>query len=318
MRRRIMHWLLVLLVAYLLLCLLVYAGQSWLVYFPSRHLGLTPADLGLAYAEADIQTEDGVRLHGWAVPRQGAGAWVLHCHGNGGNISGRLDLVKLLHDLGCNVLVFDYRGYGRSQGRPSEEGLRRDAEAAWRYLTQTLGIPSGQIVLMGESLGGGVAARLAARHRPAGLILQSTFTSAVDLGAEVYPFLPVRLLCRHRYPVAEYVRSLDCPKLILHSPQDEIVPVRHGRRLFEVAAEPRQWLEIQGGHNQSYLERGPDYRQALRGFIAGAVGERADAARPEPGPTPPGQARTPTQARASAATPGPEPRDGRGPAGAAE
>lgn len=256
---------------YLGLCALVYARQPSLVFFPSREVRLTPADVGLAYEEWWIRTEDGLTLHAWAIQNPACDSWVLHCHGNGGNIAGRISHLQLFRSLGLNAVIFDYRGYGKSEGTPrDEEGLLRDAEAVWRKLTLEREIPPAKIVLMGESLGGGVAAALAERHRPAGLILHSTFTSLPDRGAEIYPFLPVRLLSRIRLDTLGRVRGLDCPKLFVHGREDEVIPFHHGLRLYEAAAEPKRWLEVPGGHNSSPLQLGEEFRLALGQFVIDA------------------------------------------------
>jgi fermentation-respiration switch protein FrsA (DUF1100 family) len=187
------------------------------------------------------------------VPASRPRGTVLIFHGNAGNISHRLDYLAMFHKLDHNTFIVDYRGFGRSTGSPSEQGTYRDAEAAWRWLTGERRLGPGDIVVLGESLGGAVAAWLAARVQPRALILASTFTSVPDLGAQVYPFLPVRLLSRFSYDTMGAVRALKVPVLIAHSREDEIVPYAHGRALFEKAAEPKQFLDLKGGHNEGFL-----------------------------------------------------------------
>src|SRR5262245_46041302 len=217
---------------------------------PGRALTATPADIGLAFEEARIMTADGLELHGWYVPAEPDASVVLFCHGNAGNISHRLERLQFFHDMGLAVLLFDYRGYGKSQGAPDELGTYRDAQAAWDFLTHTKGISSAHIVIFGESLGGAIAAHLARDVTSAGaLILASTFTSAPDLASEFYWYLPVRLLARFQYPTAEYVSQVRVPTLVIHSQDDEIAPFSHGRKLFERAAGPKAFLEISGDHN---------------------------------------------------------------------
>jgi fermentation-respiration switch protein FrsA (DUF1100 family) len=164
-------------------------------------------------------------------------------------------------------LLVDYRGYGRSTGKPSEEGTYRDADAAWRWLTRTRHIPENKIVVFGESLGGGVASWIAARHRPRALVLASTFSSATDLGAEVYGFLPVRLISRFRYATLERLRDVTSPILIMHSPDDDIIPYAHGRRLFEAANEPKAFVDLAGGHNSGFVFTRPEWVKALGDFL---------------------------------------------------
>jgi len=262
-----MLWAVTLAVVYLAICLLFFLAQASLVYFPARDVRLSPKDFGMEFEDVWLTASDGVSVHGWAVPRSGAEVWILYCHGNGGNIAGRLDILRWLHRLGANVLAFDYRGYGKSNGSPSEDGLYRDAEAAWTWLSQARGVRPERIVVLGESLGGGVACGLAERHPPGGLALQSTFTSVPDVGAPVYWWLPVRLLCRNVFPSGDRVSRLGCPKLIMHGKRDEIIPYALGRALFEKAAEPKRWLDLPGGHNDGAWMADENVRNAMRGFL---------------------------------------------------
>jgi fermentation-respiration switch protein FrsA (DUF1100 family) len=253
--RRMWSLLVSLLVAYAGVLVLVYLFQSQLVYFPGigRDVTVTPQSYGLAFEAVTLATEDGERLAAWWVPASRPRGTVLIFHGNAGNISHRLDYLAMFHKLDHNTFIVDYRGFGRSTGSPSEQGTYRDAEAAWRWLTGERRLGPGDIVVLGESLGGAVAAWLAARVQPRALILASTFTSVPDLGAQVYPFLPVRLLSRFSYDTMGAVRALKVPVLIAHSREDEIVPYAHGRALFEKAAEPKQFLDLKGGHNEGFL-----------------------------------------------------------------
>jgi fermentation-respiration switch protein FrsA (DUF1100 family) len=261
---------LVLAAAYGLLLVGVYLAQVRLLYLPdipSRHLQAKPSDIGLAYESVVVRTADGVSLDGWWVPAQRARGTVLFLHGNAGNISHRLDSLRVFHQLGLSTFIFDYRGYGRSEGKPSEQGTYQDARAAWDYLTLTRGIAGSRIVVFGRSLGGAVAAWLASREQPAALILESTFTSVPALGAELYPFLPVKWLSRFRYPTEEYLHQVSCPVLIIHSPADEVVPFEHALKLYAAAPEPKAMLRIRGGHNDGFLLSGEVYRRGLEGFL---------------------------------------------------
>lgn len=257
---------------YGLLLLLLYAFQDRLVYFPVRELAATPGALGLEYEDVRLTTEDNVRLHGWFVPAPEARATVLLLHGNGGNISHRLERVALFHRLGLAVLLVDYRGYGASEGRTHEPGTYRDALAAWHYLTGARGLAPGSIVIHGESLGGAIAAWLAARTDPGALVLESSFTSAVELGAEVYPWLPVRLLARHRYPTASYLARVRAPVLVIHSRGDDIVPFGHGEALHAAAPGPKGFLEIRGDHNGGFLLSLDAYRAGYDAFLRRVLG----------------------------------------------
>ncbi len=249
-----------------------FLSQSRLLYFPdlpSRDLQATPRQAGLAYEDVSLRTADGIRLHGWFVPRPRPRATVLFFHGNAGNISHRLDSIALFAELGLATFILDYRGYGRSEGSPSEAGTYRDAEAAWRHLTAERGLAPEEIVVFGRSLGGAVAAWLAARHPPRALILESTFTSVPDLAEELYPFLPARLLSRFRYDTRAELARVRCPVLVVHSRDDEIVPFRHATALHAAAADARGLIELRGGHNDGFVRSQDGYVADLERFLAG-------------------------------------------------
>ena len=252
------------------ICAYVFFMQARLIYYPnlpSRELTASPADIGLDYESVTITTSDDIKLHGWFVPAEQERGVVLFFHGNAGNISHRLDTLELFHTLGLSSLIIDYRGYGQSQGKVTEQGTYLDAEAAWQYLTRERTVPADKIVIFGRSLGGAIAAYLAAQQEPGGLIIESTFTSIPDMGAHLYPILPVRLLSRFRYDTKEALKSVTCPVLVIHSPDDEIIPYINGSILFEAAKEPKSFLEIRGGHNDGFLPSGKLYVDGLDKFI---------------------------------------------------
>jgi fermentation-respiration switch protein FrsA (DUF1100 family) len=258
--------------AYALLAAFLFFAQSHLVYFPQtgRDFIATPGQRGLAYEPVVLRTKDGMTLHGWFVPApaaMGTMGTVLFLHGNAGNISHRIDYLTMFHGLGYQTFIFDYRGYGQSSGTPSESGTYIDAEAAWNYLVEEKGIQPNRIALFGESLGGAIAAWLATRERPALLVLASAFTSLPDVGEKIYPFLPVRLLSRFNYNTLEYLESVTCPALIAHSPQDEIVPLAHGKALYEAAPAPKEFLELEGGHNDGFIFMREAWVRALSRFM---------------------------------------------------
>ena len=283
-RRMFWNVLRVVIIVYLCLSLLMCAVQSRLVYFPLDRIDATPDMVGLRYEEVALTASDGVRLAGWFVPAEEPRGVALFCHGNAGNISHRLDTVQMHRGLGLSSFVFDYRGYGASGGKPSEQGTYRDAEAAWRYLTETRRVPAERIVLHGRSLGGPIAAWLATQHTPRALILESTFTSLPDLGAQLYWFLPVRLISRFRYDTRRYLHDVACPVLVVHSPGDDIIPFRHGQRLFEAAREPKTFLEIAGTHNEGWSDSGTHYTVGLNDFLATHLGNGRRSPRPEEPP----------------------------------
>ena len=265
--RMLFNLLIVLFFIYLAFVLLVYFNQTRLVYFPEKQLSNTPEVVGLDFASVQIATGDGETLHGWWIPVNNAKGTVLFFHGNAGNISHRINYLTMFKQLGYNTLLFDYRGYGQSSGTPSETGTYIDAQAAWRYLIDIKKIESTQIVLFGESLGGAVATWLAVSERPGLLVLASTFTSIPELASEIYPFLPVRWISRFEYNTLETLRSVTCPVFIAHSPQDEIIPFRHGQRLLQVATEPKQFLSLDGTHNTGFIFMQPVWKKALGAFM---------------------------------------------------
>ena len=249
-------------------CLLLYLNQSRFVYVPETDIRQTPDDRGLGYDEVALRTEDGVKLGAWFVPAEHKRGTVLFCHGNAGNMSDRLDTVEIFHELGLNVFIFDYRGYGGSEGKPSEEGTYLDAEAAWLYVTVEHKVSPESLVIAGRSLGGGVASWLAVHHPPRMLILESTFTSMKDVAADYYPYIPARILCRFRYDTVNRLSSVRCPVLVIHSADDDVIPYHHGRELFTAANEPKTFLEIRGTHNDGFLTSGTTYTQGLGRFIS--------------------------------------------------
>jgi hypothetical protein len=252
---------------YIGLCILLFFRQSHMVYFPLARVQATPADAGLAYENVCLVTADNVRLAGWYVPCERARGTVLICHGNGGNIGDRLHPIGLFHELGLNVLIFDYRGYGASAGQPSEKGTYLDAQAAWQYLTEQRSTPPDKIIVYGRSLGGAVAAWLAERVAPAALILEAAFTSIPDMGARLYPWLPIRLLSRYRYNTLARLERIRCPVLIAHSRDDNMIPFEQGRKLFAAAREPKTFFELTGDHNEGEVLTSPTYRLALDTFL---------------------------------------------------
>ena len=252
---------------YLGLTVMIYFQQDGMVYVPERTITHDPKNIGLEYEEVAVRTKDGISISGWYIPAKNEKAVILFCHGNAGNISNRLDSVRIFNNLSLSVLIFDYRGYGKSEGRPSEEGTYLDAEAAWDYLVTVKKIPPGRIIAFGRSLGGAVAAEIAARRSPAALIIESGFTSVPDLGKNIYPWLPVKLISKFHYATIDKIRTVRCPKLIIHSRKDDIVPFEHGRAIYEKAALPKEFLEIRGGHNDGFLLSGRIYTEGIEGFL---------------------------------------------------
>lgn len=247
---------------------LAFAFQDQLLFQPSRRILATPDAAGMSYDTVEVDTEDGETLHSWWIPAsESVRGTLLFFHGNAGNISGRLESVQQFHRLGLNVLIVDYRGYGNSTGSPSEEGLYRDAEACWQYLTDDREIAPEDIVVFGRSMGGGPATWLAVRHRPAAVILESVFTNVPDIGAHHYSFLPVRALATNQFDNESRVADIEAPMLFIHSRDDRVVPFELGRRVYEAASEPKQFLEIQGGHNDGFLVSADEYLRTIDRFL---------------------------------------------------
>lgn len=267
-----------LLVGYAVVVALAWAFQERLLYLP--HIGRefvgTPTDRGLAWEPVTLETEDGLALDAWWLPADRPRGTVLFFHGNAGNISHRLDSLAQFHRLGLSGLILDYRGYGASEGRPSEAGTARDARAAWHWLMAAGHVP-GEVVLFGRSLGAGVAAELAAalsdRGTPPGaVILESSFRSVPKLGQRLYPFLPARWLARLEYDVERQVTRIDAPLLVIHSRDDEIIPFDEGRAVYAAAGEPKALLVIRGGHNSGFLDSEPDYSAGIDAFLSETAG----------------------------------------------
>ncbi len=256
--------------ALLAVTVLMLALERRLVYFPTRALELLPGHLGLRHEQALLVAEDGVGLQAWWLPLAGARRTVVVCNGNAGNMSHRLDRAReMQRRLGVSVLLFDYRGYGRSAGSPDEGGTYRDARAAYRYAVEDRRVRPHDLVLFGESLGAAVAVQLAL-DRPAGaLIVESAFTSIPDMARAAYPLLPpLGPLIRTRYETLAKVPRLTLPLLVLHGERDEIVPLAQGRRVFEAAGGPKRFFVIPGaGHNDTYVAGGEAYWQTLREFL---------------------------------------------------
>ncbi|MDP6549746.1 MAG: alpha/beta hydrolase [Dehalococcoidia bacterium] len=258
----------------IILVLVVLAVKLWtqpeqrFIFFPSSDIVSTPDQVGLAYEDVFFTTRDGLRLHAWFVPGA-TDITLLWFHGNGGNISHRIDELAVFHHrLGANLMIIDYRGYGRSEGRPSEQGTYRDARAALLYLEGRPGASPERIVYFGRSLGSAVAVELAVAHPPLALVLVSPFASIGDMARIAFPRLPIRWLVRNKYNTLARVAKVQRPLLILHGDQDETVPISQGEKLFEAANPPKRFQILSGmGHNDS-LGGETELWEALEEFLA--------------------------------------------------
>jgi len=253
--------------AYVVFVVVTFIFQKDFIYFPKRKLLITPAKTGLPYDDVFFETSDGVKLNGWFIPGSPGKKTVLFCHGNADNISYFLDEVKQFNEMGFGVFIFDYRGYGLSGGKPCEHGTYLDAEAAWNWLTGEKHFSPENIIVVGRSLGGAIASHLAADHRPGFLAVESAFTSIEDMSRIKYPFLPVNYLLKYHYRTIEHIRNVRCPVLVVHSRGDRDVPFSQGMRIFQAANEPKEFLEIKGGHRDGFFTSAAIYRQGLISFI---------------------------------------------------
>lgn len=238
-----------------------------LIYVPYRPLAADPSAAHLAFEDVSVTAADGPTIHGWYVPLASTAPVVLLCHGNGGNISHRLDKLLRLRAAGASVLLFDYRGYGQSTGKPTEQGTYADAEAVYAWLVSTRKVPASRIVFYGESLGSGVAVELATRHRPAGLIVESGFTSIDDMAKALFPHLPLGWMVRYHYDNVDKIGKVQAPILVMHSPDDDVVPFALGQRLFAAAREPKTFVALRGRHNDGYAVSGRVYIDAVAKFL---------------------------------------------------
>ncbi|MFP4477115.1 MAG: alpha/beta hydrolase [Desulfatibacillaceae bacterium] len=283
-RRRVLVLLLILLVlSYVGGLVYVHFLQEKLAYHPTRGAGATPQAAGLDYEDVWLVTADGVRVHSWYVPKTRPRGYVIFSHGNAGNLSDRLAQISILNELGFASLFLDYRGFGRSGGRPTEQGTYLDVAAAWGWLVNKHGVRPEQVVLWGRSLGGAVAAHQAVKTTPGALVLESTFTDILAVGQRRFPFFPLRLVAnRLDYDTEDILPEVRCPVLVVHSPDDGVVPYEHGQRLFEIAAEPKRFLKISGSHNRGFLDSVGEYKAGLDAFFR-SIGWQAAIPRKKPG-----------------------------------
>jgi uncharacterized protein len=246
-------------------CMRLFEHQQ--LYIPDRQELTTPQAYQLPYEEIFFMTEDGKKLHGWWIPSANSKAPILLlCHGQGGNISDRLPKALTWHRLGASVFLFDYRGYGKSEGRPSEKGLYLDGHAAYHWASHRF--PKSRVFLYGASLGGGVATELAVNHPEAtGLILENAFTSIEGMAQHRYANLPVKWLLSNRFDNKEKISQIKIPVMIFHSRSDEVIPYQMGQELYEAAPIPKYFVRLSGPHDEAYSRSGVSYTTPLRRFL---------------------------------------------------
>lgn len=264
------HWILIAFLIFVVgMIMTPYRLERMFVYFPTRQVHGNPGTLGLAYEDVSLATADGVKLHGWFIPHAAADTTLLIFHGNAGNIGDRLPWIEVLHALRVHILIMDYRGYGKSEGKPFEAGLYRDAQAAYAWWARKREAKGEKLVLFGESLGGAVAVNLAAKVSPAGLILQSTFTSGWDMAKIMFPVGLLQPLLNVHFDSETAIVKIHCPKLLIHGTQDEVVPFRLGKKLFDAAPSPKSFYAVPGaGHNDLIEFAGDEYLQRVELFLS--------------------------------------------------
>lgn len=236
------------------------------IYYPAKDIEATPKVINLSFEDVYIKTTDNLKINGWFIPYDDAKYTLLFLHGNAGNIGHRLDKIGLLRGIGLNIFIIDYRGYGRSTGRPSEKGCYLDAKAAHDYLLNIRKVSGEQIILYGESLGTGVAVNLAAESPVKAIILEGAFSCGRDMARTIYPFLPAFLFC-DSFNSLERIKRVKAAKLFLHSTDDEVVPLTLARKLFDYAPEPKFFAHFRGRHNDAFLDSRNGYLSAIASFI---------------------------------------------------
>lgn len=252
-------------------CIALLMIEDKMIYFPAKYPeGIwNIKDYDIAVEDAYFKTEDGLTLHGWFVPSAENKITLLWFHGNAGNLSHRLENIIFLHNLNINVFIFDYRGYGRSEGRlPSEKTIYIDSRAAYNYLIKEKDLPKKNLFFFGRSLGGAIAVEIAKEFSCTGIIIESSFTSAREMAGIMFPLLPVKYFIKTEYNSIEKIKDIYCPKLFIHGTRDNIIPFKLGKKLFDAAPEPKEFFEIIGaGHNDTYVVGGNEYFKTLDRFL---------------------------------------------------
>lgn len=249
--------------------LYLYFNQKNMIFFPKKNFDASPKEYNLQWENVDIRVSNKENIFGWYFPIADAKAdkVVLFCHGNAGNISDRLPTVKFLVGLKINVFIFDYRGYGKSKGELSEVNVYGDARLGYHWLIHEKKFKPKDIFILGRSLGGAVAIDLAKDVECGGLIVESSFTSTMDLGKKMFPWFPIKSLTKYRFDSIDKIDLVNCHLLIAHSPDDDVIPFYMGQALFEKAKEPKKFFHLQGRHNEIEYLKDPQYIQALTDFF---------------------------------------------------
>jgi fermentation-respiration switch protein FrsA (DUF1100 family) len=256
-------------VIYLFSAVYRFATQSYFVYRPDKEMTKDPFNIRLYFEEIIFKASDGTDLSGWFIPVKNHKGVILVLHGKSGNISKRLAFINYFsRRMGLSTFIIDYRGYGKSEGKPGERGTYLDSEAAWKYLTKVRRIKPGDVIIFGRSLGGPIAAWLASKVKARALILESTFTTIKDIVTQMYPFLPVKRFFKFEYPTIDYLKKVHSPVLIIHSSEDDYIPFSHATELYGAANKPKQLLKIKGSHSNNYLISEDIYIEGIKSFLS--------------------------------------------------
>ncbi|HBY94869.1 MAG TPA: alpha/beta hydrolase [Chloroflexi bacterium] len=281
----------------LLACARLYLRQGSLIFRPGPAVSGSPADLGLRFEDLGLRCADGVMIQGWWVPGRMESKSVVFFHGSDGNITHELATLRFLHGLGPNVLMVDYPGYGRSDARTSERGCYQAAEAAWSFVTESRGFHGEDVIVFGQSLGSAVATYLATTRTCGGLVFQSGFSSVPDMAAAIYWYLPVRFFVHTRMDSLRRIAGCHCPVLVLHSEDDEHIPVAQAFRVYAQAPGPKKFVRLGGPHSSTQWRRDPDVRAAWTELLAGRTEQWPGALPHRDGGPPPAAGRLPGDAQ---------------------
>ena len=266
MRKSLSAFIVAFLVLFFFSNIYLYLQQPNMVFYPLKEMDATPKDWGLSYADVELSLADKTKISAWYLPHPQAEKTILFFHGNGGNISHRGDSIYIFHKLKMNVLIVDYAGYGKSEGRASEDSLYQSANAAWHYLINDKKIKAKDIIIFGRSLGGAVAVDLASRVKAGGLILESTFSSVRDFVDIAFAPWSSLIYLRYTFDSLSKLKHISSPVLVIHSPDDETIPFELGKRLFENIPSKKAFLQIRGGHNGGFMQSISSYMPAIRDF----------------------------------------------------
>jgi len=253
-------------ITFILLTVYIKYLESRGIFFPTKNVELTPSAIDLSFEDIYVDTDDNIKIHGWFIVNSSAKYTLLLLNGNAGNIGDRFDKIGLLHGLGMNIFIIDYRGFGRSQGKVSEAGVYLDAKAAYDYLINSRKIKPEYIILYGESIGSAVAIDLAWTKKTGGLIVEGAFSKGRDMAKKIYPFLPA-FLFSNIFDSLSKIKKVNVPKLFIHSENDEMIPLSLAEKLYHAAPQPKRFVKIIGGHNTAFLDSQPVFLAAVGSFM---------------------------------------------------